>query len=113
VLHAAQKHGARKAEPAELLNVAVPSHCPLLEPVAETLRQSLQTMALQPPNVIYVGNVNARPLRSAEGIAADLASNIAHGVRWHDAHDATTVLEEVSSLRQSRRLYGCWPLKGA
>jgi malonate decarboxylase epsilon subunit len=89
VLRAAQKSGARKAE---LLQVSVPSHCPLLEPVAEALRESLQTMTLQPPSVIYVSNVNARPLRSAEGIAADFASNIAHSVRWHDA---TTVLEEL------------------
>jgi malonate decarboxylase epsilon subunit len=89
VLRAAQSSGARKAE---RLQVSVPSHCPLLEPVAEALTESLRTTALQPPNLIYVSNVNARPLRSAEGIAADLASNIAHSVRWHDA---TTVLEEL------------------
>ena len=89
VLRAAQKSGARKAE---RLPVSVPSHCPLLEPVAEALTERLRTMTLQPPNLIYVGNVSARPLRSAEDIAVDLAGNIAHGVRWQDA---TTVLEEL------------------
>jgi len=33
-----------------------------------------------------------RALRSAEAISENLASNIAHGVRWYDA---TTVLEEL------------------
>jgi malonate decarboxylase epsilon subunit len=42
--------------------------------------------------MVYVGNVTGRALRSAEAISEDLASNIAHGVRWHDA---TTVLEEL------------------
>jgi len=42
--------------------------------------------------MVYVGNVTGRALRSAEAIAEDCASNIAHGVRWYDA---TTVLEEL------------------
>lgn len=89
VLEAAKKNGARKAE---RLHVAVPSHCPLLEPVAEALRARLKGMSLRPPQLIYVSNVRARALRQADAIAEDLANNIAHGVRWHDA---TTVLEEL------------------
>jgi len=42
--------------------------------------------------VVYVGNVNARPLRTAELVARDVVNNIAHGVRWFDA---TTVLKEL------------------
>jgi len=49
-------------------------------------------MKLERPRLIYVGNVKARPLRTAQDVAEDLAANIAHGVRWHDA---TTVLEEL------------------
>jgi malonate decarboxylase epsilon subunit len=89
VLEAARKSGARKAE---LLDVSVPSHCPLLEPVAAALRATLAGMKLEEPQKIYVGNVKARPLRTAAAVAEDLAGNIAHGVRWHDA---TTVLEEL------------------
>ena len=89
VIEAARKSGARKAE---TLQVAVPSHCPLLEPVAKALRTRLQEMALCPPRLIYVSNVKARALRQADTVAEDLANNIAHGVRWHDA---TTVLEEL------------------
>jgi malonate decarboxylase epsilon subunit len=89
VLEAALKSGAHKAE---RLHVSVPSHCPLLQPVANSLREILRTMHLQQPGMVYVGNVSARALRTSEAIAEDLASNIAHGVRWHDA---TTVLEEL------------------
>jgi malonate decarboxylase epsilon subunit len=89
VMEAAKKSGARKAE---RLQVAVPSHCPLLEPVAQTLRATLQGIPLHQPRLIYVSNVRARPLRHAAAVAEDLANNIAHGVRWHDA---TTILEEL------------------
>lgn len=89
VLEAARRAGARKAE---RLNVSVPSHCPLLEPVAVSLRKMLETMTLRQPTKVYVGNVTARVLRTAEAIATDLANNIAHGVRWFDT---TAVLEEL------------------
>jgi malonate decarboxylase epsilon subunit len=89
VLQAAQKSGARKAV---RLNVSEPSHCPLLEPVAKSLKTSMQAIHLQQPKMIYLGNVTGRALRSADDISEDLATNIAHGVRWYDA---TTVLEEL------------------
>jgi len=89
VLEAARKSGAHKTV---RLDVSEPSHCPLLEPVADALKKSLQGMRLQQPKMVYVGNVTGRPLRSAEAISKDFASNIAHGVRWYDA---TTVLEEL------------------
>jgi malonate decarboxylase epsilon subunit len=91
VLDAALRQGARKAEP---LAVPVPSHCPLLEPVAAELRSSLRGMQLGAPNAVFIGNVRARALRKAPEIADDLAANIAHGVRWHDA---TTLLAELGS----------------
>jgi malonate decarboxylase epsilon subunit len=89
VLEAARKSGARKAE---RLQVSVPSHCALLEPVAAALRLTLESMELGQPGIIYVSNIRARPLRVASEIAEDLAGNIAHAVRWYDA---TTVLEEL------------------
>jgi malonate decarboxylase epsilon subunit len=89
VLDAARKSGARKAV---RLHVSEPSHCPLLQPVADALKKSLQTIPLQEPKMVYAGNVTGRALRSAEAISEDLATNIAHGVRWYDA---TTVLEEL------------------
>ncbi|MEI9974966.1 MAG: malonate decarboxylase subunit epsilon [Ignavibacteriota bacterium] len=89
VLASASKNGAQKAE---RLDVAVPSHCPLLQPVADALQVSLRAVQLQPPKALYIANITGRPLRSAEAIAEDVAGNIARAVRWYDA---TTVLNEL------------------
>jgi malonate decarboxylase epsilon subunit len=88
-LEQACRQGARKAE---RLQVSVPSHCPLLQPVAGLLQQRLSSLRLRNPKLTYIGNVNARAMRTTELIASDLANNIAHGVRWHDA---TTVAREL------------------
>jgi malonate decarboxylase epsilon subunit len=88
-LEKASQQGARKAE---LLHVSVPSHCPLLSSVADSLRLQLNSMRLETPKFPYIANVTGRALRSASAVATDLADNIAHGVRWQDM---TTVLEEL------------------
>jgi malonate decarboxylase epsilon subunit len=89
VLNNALKSGARKVE---RLNVSVLSHSPLLQPVAEALTQTLQSVPLHSPRMVYVGNVNARAMRTSEEIVRDLANNIAHGVRWYES---TIVLQEL------------------
>ena len=89
VLDEARREGASRAV---RLHVSVPSHCSLLQPVADMLARRISSMNLREPQVPYIGNVNARALRTKELVADDLAHNIAHGVRWHDA---TTVLKEL------------------
>jgi malonate decarboxylase epsilon subunit len=89
VLQRALTQGARKAE---RLDMPVLSHCSLLQPVADSLHNQLQSISVKDPKPIYLANVNARAVRTAQGVAKDLADNIAHGVRWHDA---TTVACEL------------------
>jgi malonate decarboxylase epsilon subunit len=89
VLDDARSQGARKAE---YLDVSVPSHCSLMQPIADSLRAQLGSMSVSDPRVPYLANVTGRALRSAQAVANDLADNIAHGVRWHDA---TTVAHEL------------------
>jgi len=89
VSSAALQAGARKAE---RLDVAVLSHSPLLQPIADVLTQTLHNIPLHRPRMVYVGNVRGRALRNAEDIAADLANNIAHAVRWYET---TIVLKEL------------------
>jgi malonate decarboxylase epsilon subunit len=89
VLQKARILGARNAE---RLYVPFPADCPLLQPVADSLRNQLQSISVKDPKPIYLANVNARAVRTAQGVAKDLANNIAHGVRWHDA---TTVAREL------------------
>ena len=89
VMDEARRRGASKAV---RLRVSVLSHCPLLQPVADALAKRISSMRLTSPQLMYVGNVGARALRTKERIADDLVNNIVHGVRWHDA---TTVLKEL------------------
>jgi malonate decarboxylase epsilon subunit len=56
------------------------------------LQHRFFALRLRRPKMTYVGNVNARAMRTPELIASDLANNIAHGVRWHDA---TTIAREL------------------
>ena len=87
----ARQHGARRAE---RLAVSVPSHCPLLQPVADRLEQAIAGLNLRPPSVPYVNNRGGRALYDAEGIRQDLVTGIAHPVRWYDALE---VLRELGA----------------
>jgi malonate decarboxylase epsilon subunit len=89
VLDRAKNEGARIAK---RLHVSVPSHCVLLKSVAEELTRRFARTEIKTPKAIYLGNRRARPLRDPDGIREDLATNIAHPVRWHDA---TTVAYEL------------------
>jgi malonate decarboxylase epsilon subunit len=89
VLDEARRQGAGKAV---RLHVSVPSHCPLLQPVADLLARRISSLNLSAPQITYVANVNGRAMYTKEAIASDLANNIAHGVRWYDA---TVVLQEL------------------
>ncbi|MBS8263869.1 malonate decarboxylase subunit epsilon [Mesobacillus boroniphilus] len=81
VIDQARKKGARTAE---LLNVSIPSHCPILETVSHALEEELSGIHMHSPEVPYACNRTARLLRSAEQIRDDLAFNVSHPVKWHD-----------------------------
>jgi malonate decarboxylase epsilon subunit len=82
VIAQARQQGARRAE---RLAVSVPSHCPLLQPVADRLAQAMARPTLRPPSMPYVSNRGGRALYDAEAIRQDLATGVAHPVRWYDA----------------------------
>src|SRR6202050_1737533 len=89
VLEEARLQGARKAVRP---HVSVSAHCTVLRLVAYLLGKRMSSVNLTTPRMTYVGNVNARAMRTKEIIARDLVNNIAHGVRWYDA---TTILKEL------------------
>jgi malonate decarboxylase epsilon subunit len=91
VIAQARQQGARRAE---RLAVSVPSHCPLLQPVADRLAQAMAGLTLRPPSMPYVSNRGGRALYDAEDIRQDLATSIAHPVRWYDALE---VLRELGA----------------
>ncbi|KAB2336665.1 malonate decarboxylase subunit epsilon [Cytobacillus depressus] len=81
VLDRAKHRGARTAE---LLNVSIPSHCSLLNPVSRSLHEELSKIKFRQPVIPYACNRTARLLRLPEQIREDLAYNVSYPVRWHD-----------------------------
>jgi malonate decarboxylase epsilon subunit len=84
---------AAGAATAKRLRVAVPSHCRLLLPAAERLRTALEKIEISRPQIPYA-DYRGRIARDSAAIRTDLATNLAHPVRWHDA---TTVLFELGA----------------
>ena len=95
-IEAAQRAGARRAE---RLAVAVPSHCPLMDGAAAALTPAVESVPVTTPRIAMVGNRRARMLRDAAAVREELATNLAHPVRWSDSvalmaeHGATAFLE--------------------
>ena len=77
----AERSGARVRR----LNVNVPSHGALLEPVSQRLREAMAGMRLERPRVTYVSNHRARALYDGADIAEDLILNVSRTVRWHES----------------------------
>jgi malonate decarboxylase epsilon subunit len=88
-LETARRTGARRAE---RLAVTVPSHCPLLDPVARRLAAAMAAVDMHDPQRPYVSNRRARVVQDAGGVRDDLIHNVANAVRWHDS---VTVLYEL------------------
>jgi malonate decarboxylase epsilon subunit len=97
-LQAGAEAGARRAD---RLDVAVPSHCPLLAPVQARLEAVLAQIEIRDPQITYVGSVGPRIIGDARSLRNDLAAGVAHEVRWHDASTmlvemgATAVIEAI------------------
>ena len=90
-LDGGKRAGARRAD---RLDVAVPSHCPLLAPVQARLAEVLAPIEIRDPQAIYVGSVGPRIVRDARALREDLATGVAREVRWHDA---STMLVEMGT----------------
>lgn len=86
-----RRSGARRAE---RLAVAVPSHCPLMQPAAAAVRRQLQNAIVETPRIGYVSAMRAALVRDAAGVIDDLSDGVAHEVRW-DA--AARLLEELGT----------------
>lgn len=86
--------GVAGAKTTKLLNVAVPSHCRLLQSVEQALARAIEGVTVRAPRFDIVGNRGGRRLRDAAAVRLDLISNVAHAVRWHDA---TTLMFELGA----------------
>ncbi len=79
---AARQAGARRAQK---MAVSVPSHCALMADVATRLSDAIAHVTITRPRIPYISNIGARALREPHDIGRDLATNVAHTVRWHDS----------------------------
>lgn len=81
----AQQALAQGAQRAHRLAISVPSHCALLAQPAQQLKAAMDSINVQRPHLAYLSGNSARVLWQPERIAEDLAMNMAHSVRWHEA----------------------------
>lgn len=64
------------------LNVSVPFHSPLMEPVIAPLREQLASIEITAPRVTVLSNVTGRPYASEDEISELLLRQVVEPVRW-------------------------------
>ena len=75
----AKAKGAKRALP---LPVSVPSHCDLMKPAAEKLRDDLQSVTVQTPAVPVLHNADVAAYSDADRIKDALVRQLYSPVRW-------------------------------
>jgi [acyl-carrier-protein] S-malonyltransferase len=67
------------------LAVSIASHSPLMKPALENFDHALETTQIHDPQIATVGNVEAKTLRSAVEVRADLSAQLTSRVRWTES----------------------------
>jgi len=78
----AKAKGARRVM---ALSVSAPFHCPLMQPAAEKMRESLSEVTIRPPSVPIVSNVTASEADEPETIRRLLVDQVTLRVRWRES----------------------------
>ncbi|OGI38004.1 MAG: [acyl-carrier-protein] S-malonyltransferase [Candidatus Muproteobacteria bacterium RBG_16_62_13] len=92
----AREKGAKRSLP---LPVSVPSHCALMRPAAERLRQRLAEIRINAPAIPVIHNFHVQGETTADGIREALVRQVECPVRWVDtvkkleADGATRIIE--------------------
>jgi [acyl-carrier-protein] S-malonyltransferase len=73
---------AKGAKRAVMLPMSAPSHCALMKPAAERLREKLATVALKPPLVPVVQNADVASFSDPDRIRQALVEQLFRPVRW-------------------------------
>src|SRR4051794_1464899 len=90
---------AQGAKRCVLLAMSVPSHCSLMRPAAERLRESLQSLQVRAPSIAFLNDVDAALETTPERIRDAMTRQLYNPVRWIDivramaALGATQVIE--------------------
>lgn len=78
----AQEAGARRVV---RLAVSIAAHSPLMVPAQQQFSEAVRAAPIRDPAVPLIGNVSARPLRTAAEIRADLNAQLTSRVRWTES----------------------------
>lgn len=76
---------ARGVKRAVALAVSAPFHCALMAPAAAVMREALSLVAIKPPCVPVMANVEASPLTDPEAIRDALVRQVTGTVRWRES----------------------------
>lgn len=93
-MEAAKAKGAKRAL---LLPVSVPSHCALMKPAADELRDYLQHVQLQAGNIPVLHNADVAAYTEAGKIKDALVRQLHSPVRWVETVQAIRALDIVST----------------
>lgn len=85
----AKQRGAKRAV---LIAMSVPSHCSLLRPAAERLRDRLAGVIFRAPERIIINNVDAANEKTPERIRDALIRQLSAPVRWVEGMQAIAAL---------------------
>ena len=75
----AKQKGAKRAV---MLPMSAPSHCSLMKPAAERLRERLAAIEVRKPMVPVIHNRSSRPTTIPARIRQALVEQLYHPVRW-------------------------------
>jgi [acyl-carrier-protein] S-malonyltransferase len=78
-IEGAKASGAKRAIP---LAVSIAAHSRLMASIQDEWNEAVNAAAISEAKIQIIGNVNARPIRSAEELRTDIQSQMQSRVRW-------------------------------
>lgn len=82
---------AKGAKRALLLPMSVPSHCSLMQPAAERMREQLASVAVRPASFPVLHNADVKAAATADEVKDALVRQLVQPVRWVDTVRALEV----------------------
>jgi [acyl-carrier-protein] S-malonyltransferase len=84
ILRGIETAKAQGAKRAIMLPMSIPSHCSLMQPAADKMKQQLQQVALQSPKIPVLHNADVKTHSDAANIKEILVRQLTAPVRWVD-----------------------------
>jgi hypothetical protein len=78
----AKAAGAKRALP---LQVSIAAHSPLMDSIQADWNAAVDACAIDKPQIPVVGNVNAKPILTADELRADIKAQMQSRVRWTES----------------------------